>query len=543
MFAASTANAKANTSKTSEVSASTQRTNKSDESGYWLFFFFFVLLPVLLVLSTSLRAIGFTTVDSKRGNQVAQLPVSTRASLATQKQKQQQKHQQEQHQQQQQEQTQTHEEKHREQEAQENATSTPEPQPQPPTTTATSTDTSMTIAEQCLIVEQSGASTSSSTSASAIRRQSNSDNDNTSETSDPISSVAAVANHIKTEPEPSVDNTVDALVVLVSAPMLSMLLEDPFEAAASAPVALAAVVGVASAMASKNRVAVTTAGSGSFRGSSAPARPAIKPGKPSKQAMQRYVVAKRYRRSDDLVEDERYHRRGSTNTSSAGTVVFSRQNPDEQHVVVTAQWRLAEARARERSVVRRLVLWWQSLLGAGPALCRDATVILDHVLLGSDANAADRQQLLLTGVTHVCNCAVQAENHFEGEFVYMHLFLRDAVDESLGPFVQPVTKFLQRVERLRGRVLVHCISGVSRSAALVVAYLMLDKRMRLLDAYQLVRSRRSLVQPNEGFRLQLARLEMALFGSSSVATTQDKDWNFFEWNEMKSSRSVSRARA
>ncbi|KAJ0390239.1 hypothetical protein ATCC90586_011746 [Pythium insidiosum] len=121
-------------------------------------------------------------------------------------------------------------------------------------------------------------------------------------------------------------------------------------------------------MASKNRVAVTTAGSGSFRGSSAPARPAIKPGKPSKQAMQRYVVAKRYRRSDDLLEDERYHRRGSTNTSSAGTVVFSRQNPDEQHVVVTAQWRLAEARARERSVVRRLVLWRHSrvqLRGAG----------------------------------------------------------------------------------------------------------------------------------------------------------------------------------
>ncbi|KAJ0396028.1 hypothetical protein ATCC90586_007015 [Pythium insidiosum] len=603
MSAASTANAKAkaNTTKTSEVSASTQRTNKSDESGYWLFFFFFVLLPVLLVLSTSLRAFGFTTVDSKRSNQVAQLPVSTRAPLATQKQKQkqQQKHQQEQQQQQQQEQTQTHEEQHREQEVQENATPTPEPQPQPPTTTATSTDTSMAIAEQRSSSRAStSSSTSPSTSASAIRRQSNSDNDNTGETSDPISSVAAVANHIKTESEPSVDNTVDALVVLVSAPMLSMLLEDPFEAAAQRARAQqwlanrqALDARVASAksrvfdfesnakfeanrqaslarrqkLCAKNRVAVTTAGSGSFRGSSPPARPAIKPGKPSKQAMQRYVVAKRYRRSDDLVEDERYHRRGSTNTSSAspaGAIVFSRQNPDEQHVVVTAQWRLAEARARERSVMRRLVQWWQSLLGAGPALCRDATLILDHVLLGSDANAADRQQLLLTGVTHVCNCAAQAENHFEGEFVYMHLLLRDAaenhfegefvymhlllrdaVDESLGPFVQPVTKFLQRVERLRGRVLVHCISGVSRSAALVVAYLMLDKRMRLLDAYQLVRSRRSLVQPNEGFRLQLARLEMALFGSSSVATTQDKDWNFFEWNEMKSSRSVSRARA
>ncbi|GLE05731.1 hypothetical protein PINS_up014779 [Pythium insidiosum] len=231
--------------------------------------------------------------------------------------------------------------------------------------------------------------------------------------------------------------------------------------------------------------------------------------------MTRYVVSKRYRRSDDLEDDARYHRRSSAATG--GAIVFSPQNPDEQHVVVTAQWRLAEARARERSVVQRLVQWWQSLLGVGgPALCRDASLILDHVLLGSDANAADRQQLLTSGVTHVCNCAAQTENHFEGEFVYLHVHLRDALDESLRPFVQPVTKFLQRVERLRGRVLVHCISGVSRSAALVVAYLMLDKRMRLLDAYQLVRRRRALVQPNEAFRLQLAQLEVCVCVTRSL---------------------------
>ncbi|KAH7462041.1 hypothetical protein PRIC1_005884 [Phytophthora ramorum] len=195
-----------------------------------------------------------------------------------------------------------------------------------------------------------------------------------------------------------------------------------------------------------------------------------------------------------------------------------------------------EALAREKSIVRRLATFISRTIGT--ATSQDPTVILDHVLLGSRENAEDSRLLYFLGITHICNCAKQVGNSFEGEFIYLKLNLHDSQDEELIPHFQTVTKFLNRVERLRGRVLIHCISGASRSPALLVAYLMIDKKIPLLDAYNMVRRKRQVVQPNQAFRLQLAKYELMLFGASSVATTTDKDWNFYAWNEVKNERGL-----
>lgn len=240
----------------------------------------------------------------------------------------------------------------------------------------------------------------------------------------------------------------------------------------------------------------------------------------------RPAVAKRYyRRSDDLHKDEQRR-------PSDGIVVYSRLNPDEDDTVMEAQWRISMAIRREHSLHRSIQRWWRNLLCIPPPI-RLATPILDHVLLGSDDNASSREQLSIAGVTHICNCAAQAENHFEREFVYLKLHLRDSIDQDLVPHFQAVARFLHRVEKLRGRALIHCLAGVSRSAALLIGYLMIHKNMTLLEAYGFVRSRRPCVQPNQAFRLQLAKYELMLRGASSVAKTQDPDWNFFAWNELK----------
>ncbi|TMW67193.1 hypothetical protein Poli38472_012309 [Pythium oligandrum] len=235
------------------------------------------------------------------------------------------------------------------------------------------------------------------------------------------------------------------------------------------------------------------------------------------------VVAKRYRRSHDLHHDAQQHGRGNSR------VTYSSSNPDEEDTVQHAYAQLQIAITYEHSFVRRFHRWW------GGYQHRDVSVVLDHVLLGGEANASNHEELVTKGVTHICNCAAhQVENRFEGEFFYITLQLRDALDEDLMPFFQTVTGFLKRVELLRGRALIHCVSGISRSAALLIAYLMIDKRLVLRDAYNHVKAIRRFVQPNQAFRLQLAKYELMLFGASSVATSQDKDWDFCAWNEFKS---------
>ncbi|KAE9041628.1 hypothetical protein PR003_g4501 [Phytophthora rubi] len=249
----------------------------------------------------------------------------------------------------------------------------------------------------------------------------------------------------------------------------------------------------------------------------------------SAQVLKKYASNRKFGRRHELQrEDEHLH--------NTAIVVYSRRNPDEEDTVMSAQWRIAEALAHEKSIVQRLAVFISRTLGT--TTCHDPTVILDHVLLGSRENAEDSRLLNLLGITHICNCAKQVGNSFEGEFFYLKLNLRDSQDEELIPHFQTVTKFIKRVERLRGRVLIHCISGASRSPALLVAYLMIDKKMSLLDAYNLVRRKRQIVQPNPGFRLQLAKYELMLFGASSVAKTLDKDWNFYAWNEVKNQRSA-----
>jgi len=49
-------------------------------------------------------------------------------------------------------------------------------------------------------------------------------------------------------------------------------------------------------------------------------------------------------------------------------------------------------------------------------------------------------------------------------------------------------------------VLVHCFAGVSRSATIVIAYLMQEHGLTLTDALMHVRKQRYFINPNDGFR-------------------------------------------
>ena len=66
---------------------------------------------------------------------------------------------------------------------------------------------------------------------------------------------------------------------------------------------------------------------------------------------------------------------------------------------------------------------------------------------------------------------------------------------------------VQKIEDHRSTVnnFLHYLQGISRSATLVLAYLILKKNMRLQEAITSVKRHRS-IAPNEGFMLQLIEL-------------------------------------
>ena len=64
-----------------------------------------------------------------------------------------------------------------------------------------------------------------------------------------------------------------------------------------------------------------------------------------------------------------------------------------------------------------------------------------------------------------------------------------------------ITHFLSREEG--SKVLVHCKMGISRSASVVIAYVMKANNWNLKKAFRFVKDKRQSIRPNENFLRQL----------------------------------------
>lgn len=77
----------------------------------------------------------------------------------------------------------------------------------------------------------------------------------------------------------------------------------------------------------------------------------------------------------------------------------------------------------------------------------------------------------------------------------------DAEDWNITADFPAAASFIQHVENRNGRVLVHCIAGVSRSVTIVLMYLMAIHKIRLRMAYDALESMRYGVKSTVFMRL------------------------------------------
>eukprot|EP00029_Vermamoeba_vermiformis_P007992 TRINITY_DN3616_c0_g1_i1.p1 TRINITY_DN3616_c0_g1~~TRINITY_DN3616_c0_g1_i1.p1 ORF type:complete len:576 (-),score=114.73 TRINITY_DN3616_c0_g1_i1:23-1750(-) len=137
--------------------------------------------------------------------------------------------------------------------------------------------------------------------------------------------------------------------------------------------------------------------------------------------------------------------------------------------------------------------------------------ILDNLFLGSSFAATNKQGLKALGITHILNAAV-AVQQFPKHFKYRVLNLLDSYQQEIQSQFEHTIKFIEEAIASGGKVLVHCQVGMSRSATLVIAYLMHAKKMKYMEAFAYTVERRNVVNPNPGFKKQLAAFEEMLRG-------------------------------
>ncbi|XP_063261971.1 dual specificity protein phosphatase 13B [Prinia subflava] len=140
-----------------------------------------------------------------------------------------------------------------------------------------------------------------------------------------------------------------------------------------------------------------------------------------------------------------------------------------------------------------------------------------NIYLG-DAWAA-RSKTILQGlnITHILNAADGLYNGNTGATYYADLQIEyygvEAFDDpsfNLSIFFYDAANFIRKaLNSSGGKVLVHCAMGVSRSATLVLAFLMIHENMTLVDALKTVGAQRNIC-PNFGFLNQLRDLDIKL---------------------------------
>ncbi|KAK7438424.1 hypothetical protein VKT23_018037 [Stygiomarasmius scandens] len=165
-----------------------------------------------------------------------------------------------------------------------------------------------------------------------------------------------------------------------------------------------------------------------------------------------------------------------------------------------------------------------------------ASQILPQLFLSDYSTALDTKELSRLGITHVVSVVgfepgipdsipvpgLDSQDAKRTTLKKLHIRLEDAPEANLLRHLEETTTWIRQAveENNENRVLVHCLQGVSRSPTVVCAYLIATtpgpKAMRAFEALELVRSKRSVVQPNSGFRKQLEQFAERFIGGRRI---------------------------
>jgi len=142
------------------------------------------------------------------------------------------------------------------------------------------------------------------------------------------------------------------------------------------------------------------------------------------------------------------------------------------------------------------------------------TEILPHIYLGSEMNARKNDILLNLGITHILNVAEEIKPGKESLFKRLHVKLKDIPEENID--FEEIFKFIDGMTP-SDKILIHCMAGISRSATIVIGYIMRLNNWDAATSIAFVKQKRREINPNLGFLSQLLQYEIKLHGKAKSA--------------------------
>ena len=133
----------------------------------------------------------------------------------------------------------------------------------------------------------------------------------------------------------------------------------------------------------------------------------------------------------------------------------------------------------------------------------EPTEILPGIYLGNAYNASNYRTIDKFNIKTIVNVSKELPNFFEKNtsIQYFQIPIKDDSENHLSEFIRPAIDFLD----LNGpydennSVLIHCYMGSSRSASIVLLYLIYKYQYSYSSALELLRARRPIVNINTNF--------------------------------------------
>ncbi|KAH9965764.1 protein-tyrosine phosphatase-like protein [Russula dissimulans] len=144
------------------------------------------------------------------------------------------------------------------------------------------------------------------------------------------------------------------------------------------------------------------------------------------------------------------------------------------------------------------------------------TVIDGQLYIGNLSAAKSIDLRLQYGITHIVSVCqdypLQGPNH-------MVIPVQDNEYDDILIYLPGACHFIRNAIEGRGRVLVHCLMGISRSATVVASYLMATRHISVQKALFTIKRARPIIQPNYGFIKELHAFEACHYAPSPTDLT------------------------
>ena len=124
------------------------------------------------------------------------------------------------------------------------------------------------------------------------------------------------------------------------------------------------------------------------------------------------------------------------------------------------------------------------------------TQINKHLFLGNVLSASNYDILKANDIKIIINVTSEVPNYYPKDFSYVNIKIPDNGKAPIKPYLENTYNLIKKEEAKSNNILVHCMVGGSRSASIIIYYLLRENpNLTYQKAVKLLRKNRPIVNP------------------------------------------------